>query len=88
MAGGAQGWRSRSQIAIALAVQTDYTVNVGTISTYAVNVLSKLSAAVNAVSPGETLPLLERRRNIGYRLAEGVQIEIIVGSCEETSGCA
>ena len=81
----AQGWRLRARIADAIAAKTRYPVDKATISAYAVNLLKRLSAAVNAALPGENVPLIERRPKLGYRLAQGVEIQVIDGGGESES---
>ena len=84
---GARGWRSRPQIASLIAGANGCPVEKETISSYAVNLLQAFAAAIAVASPGESIPLIERKRNIGYRLAEEVQIEIIVAG-DERAECA
>jgi hypothetical protein len=82
VAAGARGWRSRASIACEIAARTGYSLEVGSISAYAVTLLRKFSAAVSAASGGEKIPLIERRRKLGFRLARGVQIDLIEGGGE------
>lgn len=85
---GARGWRSRKEIAQDIAERTGYVVGEAAISAYAVKLLRKLSNAIESVSSGERVPLVERRRKLGFRLAENVEIEIIDGTRHGHGECA
>ena len=85
---GAGGWRSRKQIAQEIAERTGYVVGEAAISAYTVKLLRKLSEAINAVAFGEKVPLIERRRKLGFRLAENVEIEVLDGTRHGQGDCA
>jgi len=82
----ARGWRSRDRIAWQIAQWTGYCVGEAAMSAYVVKLLHKVSEAVSAASSGEKIPLIERRRHLGFRLAEDVEMEIIDGNLHE-EGC-
>ena len=86
---GARGWRSRTAIAREIAERTGYVVGEAAISAYTVKLLRKLSEAASAAAGGEeNVPLVERRRKLGFRLAEDVEIEVIDGTRRGHGDCA
>lgn len=74
--GPAQGWRPRPVIAAYLARMTDWSIDEQTVSAYASQLMRKLERAVAAVDKDVRLPLIERRRGLGMRLADGVEIDV------------
>jgi hypothetical protein len=84
----ARGWRSRKEIAQGIAERTGYVVGEDAISAYTVKLLRKLSIAINAVSFGEEVPLIERRRKLGFRLTPDVEIDVIDGTRHGPGDCA
>jgi len=83
----ARGWRSRDRIAREIEKWTGYCVSEAGMSAYVVKLLRKVSDAVGAASSGERVPLIERRRKLGFRLAENVELEIIDGN-QRQGACA
>ncbi len=71
-----------------IAERTGYVVGEAAISAYTVKLLQKLSEAVSAAAGGEKVPLVERRRKLGFRLAEDVEIEVIDGTRRGHGDCA
>jgi hypothetical protein len=71
-----EGWRPRTAIAEYLSWISGYVVDATSISAYAVRLTKKLQMAVDNGS-SEPLPIIERRKGLGMRLAGGVEIEII-----------
>ncbi|NLS93550.1 MAG: hypothetical protein GXX96_15435 [Planctomycetaceae bacterium] len=80
----ARGWRSREAIAMEIGRRTGYSIDAQTLSAYANQLTRKLARAFRlAFVGGRVPPLIDRRRNLGYRLPPHVELTIIDGAIQE-----
>lgn len=84
---GAGGWRSKSKLADAINAMNGYRVNESTVTAYVSQidklVKQRLRESVDSLIRTDTFRLLERRRGLGVRLAEGVTVEILNDAAQQ-----